>query len=96
MAIDHTWNSAVNATNPANGYIYTYPVQSKLQVINTQNEFDNYILRCIRNRTRHIEFTTTADLDIKSAVSNAGIQLSYAYKTTNRTNYTLYTVTFTF
>ena len=96
MAIDHTWNSAVNKTNPANGYIYTYPVQSKLQVINTQNEFDNYILRCIRNRSRHIEFTTTADLDIKSAVSNAGIQLSYAYKTTNRTNYTLYSVTFTF
>ena len=79
MAIDHTWESAVNTASPANGYIYTYPVQAKLQSVNTQ-----------------IEFTTTADLDIKSAVSNAGTQLSYAYKTTNRTNYTLYSVTFTY
>lgn len=96
MAIDHTWESAVNTASPANGYIYTYPVQAKLQSVNTQKEFDNYILRCIRNRVKHIEFTTTADLDIKSAVSNAGTQLSYAYKTTNRTNYTLYSVTFTY
>ena len=61
-----------------------------------ENTFDRYIYRCIKNRVHHIEFTTTTDLDLKSAVANAGVQLSYSYKTTERTNYTLYSVTFTY
>lgn len=96
MAIDHTWNSDMNAANPANGYIYTYPVQAKLHSVSSQRDLDNYILRCIRNKVNHVEFTTTADLDIKSSVSAAGTQLSYSYKTTERTGYTLYSVTFTY
>lgn len=96
MAIDHTWTSDFNETNPANGYIYTYPVQAKLHSAGTQYELDRYILRCIKSRSQHIEFTTTNDLDIKSAVSSAGVQLSYSYKTTIRNNYTMYSVTFSY
>lgn len=96
MAIDHTWTSDSNETNPANGYIYTYPVQAKLHSAGTQYELDRYILRCIKSRSQHIEFTTTNELDIKSAVSNAGVQLSYSYKTTIRNNYTMYSVTFSY
>ena len=96
MAIDHTWTSDFNETNPANGYIYTYPVQAKLHSAGTQYELDRYILRCIKSRSQHIEFTTTNELDIKSAVSNAGVQLSYSYKTTIRNNYTMYSVTFSY
>ena len=70
MAIDHTWTSDSNETNPANGYIYTYPVQAKLHSAGTQYELDRYILRCIKSRSQHIEFTTTNELDIKSAVYN--------------------------
>ena len=96
MAIDHTWTSDSNETNPANGYIYTYPVQAKLHSAGTQYELDRYILRCIKSRSQHIEFTTTNELDIKSAVSSAGVQLSYSYKTTIRNNYTMYSVTFSY
>ena len=96
MAIDHTWDSEINDKNPANGYVYTYPVQAKITSVGTQYDLDRYIYRCIKNRVHHIEFTTTTDLDLKSAVANAGVQLSYSYKTTERTNYTLYSVTFTY
>lgn len=96
MAIDHTWTSDINDANPANGYIYTYPVQAKLHSVGTQYDLDRYILRCIKSRSDHIEFTTISDLDLKSAVSNAGVQLSYSYKATERTGYTLYSVTFTY
>ena len=57
MAIDHTWTSDINDANPANGYIYTYPVQAKLHSAGTQYELDRYILRCIKSRSQHIEFT---------------------------------------
>mgnify|MGYP006932073117 CR=1 FL=1 len=60
-----------------------------------ESSFTN-IYSTVKNKTAHIEFTTTYNADLKEAISRTGQQLSYSYKNIDRVNYTLYSVTFTY
>lgn len=96
MALDHKWESDMNKEYPATGTEYSYTNQAKLATISTQYALDNLIYRAIHNRQDHIVFCMTENLDLKSSVSYAGVKLSYSYKTTKRSDYTLYSVSFNY
>lgn len=66
----------------------------KLPLISNVNQLNKLIYSTVKNKTAHIEFTTTYNADLKEAISRTGQQLSYSYKNIDRVNYTLYSVTF--
>ena len=76
------------------GAKYSYCRYKKLPLISNVNQLNKLIYSTVKNKTAHIEFTTTYNADLKEAISRTGQQLSYSYKNIDRVNYTLYSVTF--
>ena len=96
MALDHTWDRSRYSAYEKCGAKYSYYRYKKLPLISNVNQLNKLIYSTVKNKTAHIEFTTTYNADLKEAISRTGQQLSYSYKNIDRVNYTLYSVTFTY
>lgn len=96
------WHSTILGTEAVTplmkkcGAKYSYCRYKKLPLISNVNQLNKLIYSTVKNKTAHIEFTTTYNADLKEAISRTGQQLSYSYKNIDRVNYTLYSVTFTY
>lgn len=103
MAIDHDWNVADYAQYIAGGKKYSYISYRQIPSANSQWELNRLIAGAVHNRSDYIEFTTNLklhdddpDKSLKQAIANAGIQLSYSYKSSRHKDYILYMVSFTY
>jgi hypothetical protein len=96
MALDHTWDKQKSNHPDATGTKYSYANASKLKKITSQTDLTNYLVSKIRSEADIVEFTSTADLNIKDAIQKAGVYLTYSYKDVERSDYTLYVIVFNY
>ena len=79
MALDHTWDRSRYSAYEKCGAKYSYCRYKKLPLISNVNQLNKLIYSTVKNKTAHIEFTTTYNADLKEAISRTGQQLSYSY-----------------
>ncbi len=96
MALDHTWDRDKYAEYEDCGTKYSYIKYATITMISNTSQLNRLIRNTVKNKETHLEFACTFTTDLKTAVSKTGEALSYTYKNVPRTNYTLYTVTFTY
>ena len=96
MALDHTWDRDKYAEYEDCGTKYSYIKYANITMISNTSQLNRLIRNTVKNKETHLEFSCTFTTDLKTAVSKTGEALSYTYKNVPRTNYTLYTVTFTY
>lgn len=96
MALDHTWDRDKYAEYEDCGTKYSYIKYANITMISNTSQLNRLIRNTVKNKETHLEFACTFTTDLKTAVSKTGEALSYTYKNVPRTNYTLYTVTFTY
>ncbi|MGN0316462.1 MAG: transglutaminase domain-containing protein [Lachnospira sp.] len=96
MSRDHEWDRNIFKEYSSTSTEYSYVNASDVKVINNQSELNVYLTDRIRCREADVEFASTCDINIKEAASRAGEQLTYVYKTSERSEYTLYYIKFTY
>jgi hypothetical protein len=96
MSSDHSWDSSQNGFHSATGMKNSYPNIANLKEFSTQAALCSYLEDCIRNKKSYLEFTVTAPLDLKSALSAIPASFSYSYKIAEHATCSLYTMYVTY
>lgn len=96
MALDHTWDRDKYNEYENCGTKYSYIKYAGITMVSNTSQLNRLVRNAVNNKATHLEFACTFTTDLKSAVSRTGEVLSYTYKNVPRSNYTLYTVTFTY
>jgi len=94
MAKDHTW---VASNYPAAiGAERSYPNIKGLPSFSNNDELITFLTSSLRNKVDIVEFVTTSTIDLKSAISKCGINVTYTYNISDYANFILYKLEFTY
>lgn len=88
MGIDHLWDRSNYPA--ATGSKYSYYLMGGIEQVNGQEEFNNYIARCLTNHMQQIEVVVYGSVDLETALKKAGISFSYSYDVINKGNFRVY------
>jgi len=94
MAKDHTW---VSSNYPvATGAEHSYPNIKGLPSFSNDKDLTSYLTGSLKNKADFVEFVATNTIDLKTAISKCGINVTYSYNISNYANYILYKLEFTY
>jgi len=92
MAKDHTW---IASNYPAaTGAEHSYPNIKGLPSFSDDSNLTAFLTSSLKNEVNVVEFVATNTIDLKSAISKCGINVTYSYNISDYTNFILYKLEF--
>lgn len=96
MAIDHSWDEAQSGYHRAEGTKYSYIGFMGMLSIDSQAALTTLLQNAVNNQASYLEYSSSAELDIKAALATTNVNLTYSYKVVKRTAYSLCYISFNY